>query len=115
VAGDALNDLGDLVISFVIDRMHLDAWPVHALLVRHLPHIRVDLVDRQTGPRLEISGVLDFDWPLIASGKANILHRLGAVHVVGFVDYLPKVYGFGDPLVGDSVCCLDNCHIRPFS
>ena len=73
MAGDALNDLGDLVISQVIDGMHLDAGALHPLLIGHLPNVCVNLVDRQTRAAFQISTVLNLNGPLVASGKLNVV------------------------------------------
>ena len=46
-----LNYLRDLQIALVVNRVNLDAGALLALLVRYLPHISVNLVDGQAGPR----------------------------------------------------------------
>ena len=73
--------------------MHLDARSLHTLLVGHLAHISINLVDGQARPCFKVPAVLDLHRPLIASRKTNILQCFAAVSAVAVVHQLPKLDG----------------------
>ena len=86
MAGNALNDLGDAQIAFIVDWVNLDAGTLLALLVGDLAHIGVNLVDGQAGAGFQVAAVLNLDRPLVARGKLQVAQGFGSVLAVGFTD-----------------------------
>ena len=84
--GHALNYLGNLVISKVVNRVNLDAWALLALLVRYLTDVRINLVDGQARTGFNVAAVLNLDRPLVASGKLNVVQRLRTIGAVSVID-----------------------------
>ena len=102
MACDALNDLGDLVVGKVVDGVNLDAWALLALLVGHLSDVGINLVNGQTRAAFQIAAVLNLNGPLVASGKLNVIQRLGSVCGVRIIDQAPEL----DRLVNLGVCAI---------
>ena len=96
MAANALNNLGNLVISQVINRMNFDAGALLALLVGDLPNVGINFVDGQAWSGFNVAAVLNLNGPLVACGKFNIVKRLGSVIRVRFIDQTPKLNGFID-------------------
>ena len=91
MTGNALNHLGNLVISQVIHRVNFDAGTLHPLLICDLANVRINLVDGQTWTGFKVSGVLNLHRPLITSGKFNVIQGFGSICRVGIIDQAPEL------------------------
>lgn len=91
MAGDALDDLGNLQVALVVDRVDLDPGALLALLVRDLPNIGVQLINRQARAGFNVATVLNFDLPLVASGKLQVLQPFLPVIAVGLANQLKEL------------------------
>ena len=99
MARDSFDHLGDLQIAFIVNGVYLDPGALLALLVAHLAHIGVDLVDRQAWAGFNVAAVLNLNRPLVTSGEFQVLQRFLAVVGIGFTDQAQKLDGVLDAWV----------------
>ena len=99
MARDSFNHLGDFQIAFVVDWVNLDSGALLALLVAHLAHVGVNLIDRQARAGFDVAAVLNLHRPLVTSGKFQVLQRFLAVIRIGFTDQAQKLNGVLDAWV----------------